>query len=397
MRLTSLTAWVFAAGLLAGCDGCGDPVVEPVPAEFYWAYDVTAFENESNDVFEFEVRLAEAATEPASVDFETVALSAEAGEDFTSVSGTLTFDVGVTSQMVEVPVVVDEYLESDEKFEVVLSNPINGYLRDFEQVAVGTIRNDDSTVGIGDAGYQAADAYDGMQLVWSDEFDGNSINTGNWSYDLGASGWGNQELQNYTSSPDNSYVQDGKLILKAMQSGPDNFSSARLKSINLQEFQYGRIDVRAVLPVGQGIWPAIWMLGANFDEIGWPDCGEIDIMELIGHQPNRVYGTAHWGADPSQHQYQSGTIALPNGQTFDEEFHVFSIEWQEDEIRWLMDDEVYHTVDPSTVGSQPYPFNQPFFFILNVAVGGVWPGYPDETTLFPVFMAVDYVRVYQTQ
>jgi beta-glucanase (GH16 family) len=236
-----------------------------------------------------------------------------------------------------------------------------------------------------------------MQLVWSDEFDGNSINSANWSYDIGANGWGNQELQNYTSSPDNSYLQDGKLIIKAVQSGPNNYSSSRLKSINLQEYQYGRIDVRAVLPVGQGIWPAIWMLGANFDEIGWPDCGEIDIMELVGHQPNRVYGTAHWGADPSQHQYQSGTIALPSGQTFDEEFHVFSIEWQEDEIRWLMDDEVYHTVNPSTVGSQPYPFNQPFFFILNVAVGGVWPGYPDETTLFPVYMAVDYVRVYQTQ
>lgn len=391
-------AWVVGASVVAmvtGCEGCKDPVAEPVVAEFYFPNNVTAFESEANAVFTFEVRLPEAATEAASVDYETVGLSADPGEDFTHVEGTLTFAVGETSKFIDVPVAVDGYLEGDEQFQVVLSNPINGYLRDFEQIALGTIRNDDSTVGIGNAGYEAAESYDGMDLVWADEFDGSSINAANWTYDLGASGWGNQELQNYVASDENAYVQDGKLIIKAVSGGSDNYTSARLKSIDLQEFQYGRVDVRAVLPVGQGMWPAIWMLGANFSEIGWPDCGEIDIMELIGHQPNRVHGTAHWGADPSQHQYQGGSIALPNGSTFDEEFHVFSIEWEEDEIRWFMDDEQYFSLDPGNVAPQAWPFNEPFFFILNVAVGGVWPGYPDETTLFPAFMAVDYVRVYQ--
>lgn len=386
---------VVAAATLLSCEGCKEPVTEPVAAEFYFANDITAFETAANAVFEFEVRLPEAATDGASVDFETVSLSAEAGEDFVATSGTLVFEPGETKKTIEVQIVVDGFLEGDEQFQVVLSNAINGYLRDFEQIAMGTIRNDDSTVGIGDAGYEAATSYDGMSLVWSDEFEGTSINPANWTYDLGANGWGNQELQNYVASEENSYVQDGKLVIKAISNGSDNYTSARLKSIDLQEFQYGRVDVRAVLPVGQGMWPAIWMLGANFSEIGWPDCGEIDIMELIGHQPNRVHGTAHWGADPSQHQYQGGSIALPNGSTFDEEFHVFSIEWQEDEIRWLMDDQQYFSLNPANVAPQAWPFNEPFFFILNVAVGGEWPGYPDETTLFPAFMAVDYVRVYQ--
>lgn len=396
MRIFETYALVVVAGAtLLSCEGCKEPVAEPVAAEFYFANDITAFETAANSVFEFEVRLPEAATDAASVDFETVAQSAEAGEDFVATSGTLVFEPGETKKVVEVEIVVDGFLEGDEQFQVVLSNAINGYLRDFEQIAVGTIRNDDSTVGIGDAGYEAATSYDGMSLVWADEFEGTSINLANWTYDLGANGWGNQELQNYVASEENSYVQDGKLVIKAISNGSDNYTSARLKSIDLQEFQYGRVDVRAVLPVGQGMWPAIWMLGANFSEISWPDCGEIDIMELIGHQPSRVHGTAHWGADPSQHQYQGGSIALPNGATFDEEFHVFSIEWQEDEIRWLMDDQQYFSLNPANVQPQAWPFNEPFFFILNVAVGGVWPGYPDETTLFPAFMAVDYVRVYQ--
>ena len=394
MRFMKWAALLTVAVVL-GCEGCKEPIPEPVPAEFYFPNDITAFESAMNASFDFEVRLPEAASEPASVDYETIGLSATAGEDFESVSGTLTFEVGETTKTISVPIVVDEYLEGDEQFQVILSNPINGYLRNYEQVATGTIRNDDSAVGIGDAGYEAADSYDGMQLVWSDEFDGNEINNSNWTYDLGANGWGNQELQNYVASEDNAYVQDGKLIIKAVSSGSDNYTSARLKSIDLQEFEYGRVDVRAVLPVGQGIWPAIWMLGANYSEIGWPDCGEIDIMELIGNQPNRVHGTAHWGNDPSAHQYLGSSIALPSGSTFDEEFHVFSIEWQEDEIRWFMDDQEYFSLAPGSVAPQNWPFNQSFFFILNVAVGGIWPGYPDETTLFPAFMAVDYVRVYQ--
>jgi len=173
------------------------------------------------------------------------------------------------------------------------------------------------------------------------------------------------------------------------------YTSARLKSIGLQEYQYGRIDVRAILPFGQGIWPAIWMLGANFPSAGWPACGEIDIMELIGSSPSSIHGTVHFGNSYPQHQYTGGSRYLSGGQTFADEFHVFSIDWDENGITWLLDDQPFYSVDNSVSGNQNYPFDNPFFFILNVAVGGQWPGYPNATTTFPQFMAVDYVRVYQ--
>lgn len=244
-------------------------------------------------------------------------------------------------------------------------------------------------------GYPAADGYAGMTLVWSDEFDGNSVNGSNWTYDLGDSGWGNNEWQNYTNSTANSSVADGFLTITARQEPGGGYTSARLKSVDLQEFQFGRIDVRAKLPQGQGIWPAIWMLGANFDAAGWPACGEIDIMELVGHEPGTVHGTAHWGAAWDQHQYTGGSISLPAGETFSDAFHVFSVVWQADQITWLMDDEPFFTITPAQMNGQPYPFNAPFFFILNVAVGGNWPGYPDATTSFPQSMVVDCVRVFQ--
>ena len=242
--------------------------------------------------------------------------------------------------------------------------------------------------------YQGADSYPNMELVWSDEFEGNNINTQNWTYDLGASGWGNNELQNYTSSTNNSYVSDGCLNIIAKEEN-GSYTSARLKSIDLQEFQYGRIDVSAKLPEGQGIWPAIWMLGHNFPSTGWPSCGEIDIMELIGNEPSTVHGTAHWGSNWSGHQYSGDEISLPAGQKFSDAFHLFSIIWTENNITWLMDDQPYFSIDNLQMNGQPYPFNNSFFFIMNIAVGGNWPGYPNNTTIFPQSMKVDYVRVFQ--
>ena len=173
------------------------------------------------------------------------------------------------------------------------------------------------------------------------------------------------------------------------------YTSARLKSIGLQEFQHGRIDVRAILPFGQGIWPAIWMLGSNFPNAGWPACGEIDIMELIGSNPNHIHGTLHFGDNWTQHAYTGGSTYIPSPQTFADEFHVFSIEWDSNGITWLLDDQPFYSVDNDISGNQNYPFDNPFFFIMNIAVGGQWPGYPDESTTFPQFMAVDYVRVHQ--
>ena len=250
--------------------------------------------------------------------------------------------------------------------------------------------NDDETGG----GYPAADSYPGMTLVWSDEFDGNAINSSNWTHELGASGWGNNEWQNYTNSTSNSSVADGFLTITARQEG-SSYTSARMKSEDLQEFQYGRIDVRAKLPEGQGIWPAIWMLGGNFSESGWPSCGEIDIMELIGNLPSTTHGTGHWGSSFNAHQYTGNSVTLPGGEQFSDAFHLFSVEWEANQISWLMDDVEFFSINSSQMNGQPYPFNQPFFFIFNVAVGGDWPGYPDATTSFPQEMTIDCIRVFQ--
>jgi len=149
------------------------------------------------------------------------------------------------------------------------------------------------------------------------------------------------------------------------------------------------------LPSGQGIWPALWMLGSNIDAVGWPACGEIDIMELTGDLPNRILGTIHYGANPNEAQSNSGTKYLDGQANFQDEFHVFSINWENNMIQFLLDGEVYHTITPATLNGVPYPFNKNQFFIFNVAVGGNWPGSPDASTAFPQHMIVDYVRVFQ--
>ena len=244
------------------------------------------------------------------------------------------------------------------------------------------------------SGYPAPESYPGMELVWSDEFSGTAVNSENWTYDLGNNGWGNNEWQNYTNSTANSSVANGLLTITARENG-SSYTSARLKSQGLQDFQFGRIDIRAKLPEGQGIWPALWMLGINITNGGWPQCGEIDIMEMVGHEPSTVHGTAHWGSEWNNHQYSGSSITLPNGEHFSEYFHLFSIDWPPDAITWYMDNQEYYSIGPNQMNGQPYPFNDSFFFIMNIAVGGDWPGYPNSSTNFPQEMIVDCVRVFQ--
>jgi beta-glucanase (GH16 family) len=356
--------------------------------------NVSAFENEANAIFEFPLVMDVSTNREVTVTYEVKPLTATVGEDFIATAGSLVFPAGTASGTIEVEIVGDEFKEEDEQFRVVLTGSTNAVLAGGLQEAIGTIRNDDTAIQVTANGYDAANSYPGRELVWSDEFEGEQIDPQNWTYDLGASGWGNQELQNYTSSNENSYVAFGNLMIVAKENGAQ-YTSARLKSIGLQEFQFGRIDVRAVLPFGQGIWPAIWMLGGNFPSTGWPACGEIDIMELIGSNPSNIHGTVHYGNSYAQHQHTGGSRYLSSGQTFADEFHVFSIEWDEEGITWLLDDQPFFSVGNNVSGNQNYPFDNPFFFILNVAVGGQWPGYPNATTTFPQYMAVDYVRVYQ--
>jgi beta-glucanase (GH16 family) len=241
--------------------------------------------------------------------------------------------------------------------------------------------------------------------TWADEFDGaanSAPNTTKWGYDLGGNGWGNNELQTYTNRTQNAYLDgEGHLIIKVIKetfTGTDgitrNYTSARLLTKGKFEQKYGRFEVRLKVPFGQGIWPAFWALGNNIDSVGWPTCGEIDIMEHIGKQPSVNHGTLH-GPGYSGGNPLTGTFTLPNGEKFADDFHTVAVEWEPNTIRFYVDNNLYQTKTAANVptGSR-WVFDHPFFMILNVAVGGSFPGNPDDTTTFPQMLVVDYVRVY---
>jgi beta-glucanase (GH16 family) len=236
----------------------------------------------------------------------------------------------------------------------------------------------------------------GWIMVWHDEFDGPEPDLENWTFDIGGGGWGNQEWQAYTNRPENVRVEDGMLVIEAREE-PElirgrNYSSARIKTQGLHAWQYGRVEARLKLPYGQGIWPAFWMLGEDINRKGWPAAGEIDILEFIGREPNRIYATVH--APGYSGGNGIGSHLIVSAESLRNDFHVYAIEWELDEICWYFDDRQYFRLTPEDVPA-PWIFDHPFFIILNVAVGGRWPGYPDNTTVFPQFLYVDYVRVYQ--
>jgi len=232
------------------------------------------------------------------------------------------------------------------------------------------------------------------RLVWRDEFDGTALDTTKWVRETGGTGWGNAELEYYTNRPENARVENGFLVIEARQEqfGNQAYTSARLKTQGLGAWRYGRIEARIQIPRGQGLWPAFWMLGDNIGQVGWPGCGEIDIMENIGKEPGRVHGTVH-GPGYSGANGISSTYSLSTG-AFADDFHIFAVEWQPGAITWYVDSTYYKTVTSSDVPGT-WVYDHPFFIILNVAVGGYWPGSPDATTVFPQTMRVDYVRVYQ--
>ncbi len=241
--------------------------------------------------------------------------------------------------------------------------------------------------------------HSGWNLVWSDEFnqaDGTTPDSLKWGYDLGGQGWGNKELEYYTARTNNARIEDGALVIEARQEnfGGRNYTSARLQTRGKWSWTYGRIEARIKVPRGQGFWPAFWMLGTNMNSAGWPACGEIDIMENLGREPGIVHGTVH-GPGYSGAYGIGGPFILPGGKAFADDFHVFGIECETNRICWLVDDQPYFTVAPADLpAGTRWVFNQPKFLLLNLAVGGGWPGNPDATTVFPERMLVDYVRVY---
>ena len=233
------------------------------------------------------------------------------------------------------------------------------------------------------------------ELIWSDEFNGaGPADATKWAYDTGNNnGWGNQELETYTTTTENVSQNGGNLVIQATKTG-SSYTSGRILTKGKQNFQYGRIDVRAKLPKGQGIWPAIWMLGSDIDQNNWPACGEIDIMELRGQEPTKILSTMHFGNSTADHRYKGiDNVQLPGGASFADDFHVYSVVRAKDQMQFFIDGKNYYTFTAND--ASPYPFNNPFFVVLNVAVGGNFLGNPDASTVFPQQMQVDYVRYYQ--
>lgn len=253
---------------------------------------------------------------------------------------------------------------------------------------------------------------EGWNLVWSDEFNGTNLDLSKWSYDEGGGGWGNSELQGYTTNTNNIYLKDGKLVISAerVENNPFySFSSARINTLGKFSFLYGKIVARIKLPYGLGVWPAFWMMGVNKDSVGWPKCGEIDIMEISGgreYGDSVVYGTAHWydyeinglnsagQTDLNADTNQAEPVPIP----FYQDYHIFTLDWDTNSLRWSYDGKEFNYLDTSVVRKGMEAFHKKFYVILNLAIGGRFVkvhSYAEVTAPMPQTMTVDWVRVYQ--
>ncbi len=369
-RLTWIVLWAAALSLAGACKKDGDAALP----EFKPGGDlIKVAEDVQGSKAEFNVYLSEAPESSVTVDYTTMDSTAVAGIHYVGQpSGSVTFDAGQKSKVVSIPVLHDTASKEDVVFKVVFSNPTGAVLgKETLKVQILNV--------------------DYANLVWSDEFNEGPLNTSWWNYEQGNNnGWGNNELEVYTNKTENVHIDSGYLHISALSPVPGSFTSGRITTLGKQEYTYGRIELRAMLPEGQGIWPALWMLGSNIGTVSWPKCGEIDIMELLGHQPEKVYGTAHW--DENGHKYIGLNTSL-TGTTFSEGFHEFTLIWTPSRLTWMVDKETYYSLSRTQISN--FPFDLPMFLIFNVAVGGNWPGAPDETTVFPQHMRVDYVRWYR--
>ena len=387
------------AGLLSftGCPEEGGD--EAVPSRMDVA--MTALEVAEADYGSFIVEIPLQLDAPnefirASVAYAAEGVTAEAGSDFVGAPSRVSFPLGSTSAVARVRINSDLNLEENETFVVRFSDPENVELGTSEVTV--TILNDDDTVnpfGIPQEGEDISSEHPGYTLLWADEFDDDG-SFENWRHEIGSQngGWGNNELQYY--QPQNAIVGDGHLIITAREENINGFgyTSSRMITKDIFEFTYGRIDVRAALPEGQGIWPAIWMLGANISEVSWPQCGEIDIMEMLGHETKTLHGTVHFANGGGGHRFLGQDVHVEEG--LNRRFNVFTVIWTEDYLEWRLNDVPYNRITRTQIGPT-WPFDLPQFLLLNCAVGGRWPGNPDGSTVFPQKMFVDYVRVYQPE
>ena len=334
--------------------------------------EISIVEDTPDACINIPVTLSDATDKDVILEYSTADSTAISGKDYIPVtSGKLIFTPGETSKAIKINILTDTAQKQDVFFKVIFYNPVNGILT-----------GSGMTIKIINVDYAA--------LVWNDEFNAGSLNTADWNYEQGATGWGNNELQNYTNSINNVHIDTGYLHITALNPSGSSYTSGRITTQGKKEFTYLRVEIRARLPEDKGIWPALWMLGGNFSSVGWPKCGEIDIMELIGSAPSVVHGTVHW--DANGYTSRTGSFALYGG-TFSSGFHVFSLIWTPNRLMWFVDNQQYFYLSRTEISA--FPLNLPQFYIFNVAVGGNWPGNPDQTTTFPQHMIVDYIRVYQ--
>lgn len=377
--------------------GCSESTIDDVVLPMLEFSPLTVEERDVRFTACVNYRLSERASGAAAFTVGTEDGTAEAGTDYVGIEAIrVELPNGTLSGDVCVEIIGDTVHEEDEYFYLVIRE-VEGTKPNDLRVRV-TIENDDTTLSvvIPEEGYMGPEIYPDYELLWRDEFD-EIIDPDYWVFETGngQNGWGNAERQYYRS--ENASIVDGHLVVTANNQtfGGFPYTSSRLKTQGKFAFKYGRVDVRAAMPYGQGIWPAVWMLGQRFTDVGWPHCGEIDIVEMIGGQgrENTVHGTAHWQGSNGYASYGQPT-ELDAG-SFHGRFHVFSIEWTENEIRWYVDKKHYNTLDitPGDLSE----FHDTFFLIINLAVGGRWPGYPDASTEFPQHLIVDYIRVFQAR
>ncbi|MEO6721067.1 MAG: family 16 glycosylhydrolase [Ferruginibacter sp.] len=396
-KLTGVIWMITSCVVLFSCKKSDAPTPAPVVPAIK-IEDASQVRATTGTVMHFNVTLNKITTIPVSVNYTLTDGTATAPKDYTAGSGTVTIAANQTQAQVDVPIKGDptDTRQVNLGFTVQLSNPKGCTIG--TQSAKGTIITENGTsLATDNAGYSTPLTYPGYTLAWNDEFSGSTLDLNAWNQETGNNnGWGNNELEYYTNDPKNTFVSNGNLIIEARKEPISgfNYSSGRMTTQNKKEFTFGRIDIRAKLPVDKGMWPALWMLGSNITTVPWPACGEIDIMELIGTYPGRTYGTMHWKPVTGTNTNKGTEYNLPSGN-FSQQFHVFSIIWSQDMIKWLVDDQLFLTTTKADVGAANYPFNAKEFLLFNVAVGGNWPGPPDAGTNFPQRMFVDYVRVFQ--
>lgn len=343
----------------------------PLPDVVATSGTFSIYEDDMSGTVYVPVEISASSDKTVKIYYSTSDITALAGTDYMAVDSFVTIPKGKVRANLPVIIIPNPSRTEDAAFSVHVTKAEGAVLQPFS-VPVMIVNTDYA------------------RLAWSDEFEGSTLNTTDWNYELGNNnGWGNNELEIYTNSTANVYIDNGNLVIRAIKEG-NTYTSGRITTQNKHTFTYGKTEIRAILPEGQGIWPALWMLGNNISTVGWPKCGEIDIMELLGQQPNKVYGTVHY--DKNGHQYTGSSYMLSSG-TFSSGYHIFSLVWQPNHMKWYVDGQKFFEVNSRDLSA--FPWNLPQFYIFNVAVGGNWPGSPDETTSFPQQMVVDYIRVYQ--